>query len=648
MPVEQRTYGQGAQGDEPAAKAYKPSLFVRLRYAFDNAVAHTSAFLAFLLVGAALLAIALTALSYANGDDPMQDARWKTKEIFWDRLWFVFTQIVFGGGKPDGTNLDRIIAALLWVGGVIFTAFLFGFITVKIFEVLAKIQRGKSNVVLANHTVVLGWSNRIFPLLKELNIANEGKRHSLVVLSSQTRSEMETEIESRCGKLGNLKIITRSGDLENPADLNRVKVELAKRIILLDSEAASDAAIVASVLAIKAAGAAHVPVIAELDDPKIAKSIKTATKGQVIPVRSDDIIARVTAQASRQSGLAAVVLDLLDFAGDEIYFTNTPALVGKTYAQAQLGFNASSVIGTIGETGEVRLNPAPNSKIAQGDRLVVIAKDDTKVVYTGTRDDLEIRKVKPLSLAPSKPANLLIIGWSRMGEAVMNELAGFLPKGSLINVVVLKDLVPAEKFSGKKWGSLKVNFKALSGDADELVAVTKGQKYDEIIVLGYREAISTADADAHTMLTMLQLNQLSLKSASGEPTRLIAEILDSRKANLAREAADGDLVISDNLGALLIAQLSENPALAAVFDDLFDAGGMSILIKPISNYVELARETTFADLVAAASDFAESAIGYRTAAHPTNDGSTGVILNPNKNEVFTPQVGDSLILIGKI
>lgn len=648
MPVEKRNQIQGSQANQPQAKAYKPSLFIRLRYAFDNAVANTSAFMTFLLVGAAVLAVLVTIVSYANGNDPMQDARWQAKLGFWDRLWFVFTQVVFGGGKPDGTNLDRVIAAVLWVGNVIFTAFLFSFVTVKIFELVAKIQKGRSSVIDANHTLILGWSNRVFPLLRELNIASEGKRKTVVILASQARSELEAEIETRCGALKNLKLVTRSGDIENPADLNRVKAELAKSIILLDSEAGSDAVIVAAVLAIKAAGASHVPVVAELDDPKIAKSIQAATNGQVIAVRSDDIIARVTAQATRQNGLAAVVLDLLDFAGEEIYFTNVPALVGKTYAQAQLGFNNSAVIGLISAQGVTNLNPAPNSKLAAGDRVIVIAQDDTKVVYTGTRDDLTKRTVKPVTALPSKPANLLIMGWSFMGDAVLSELAGFLPKGSSVNVVVLKSLVPPDAIKGKKWGNLKVTFKAVSGDIDELEAVTKGQKYDEIIVLGYRDDISIADADAHTMLTMLQLNQMSLKSNSSVPTRLIVEILDSRKADLARVAADGDLVISDNLGALLIAQLSENPQLANVFDDLFDAGGVSILVKPIAQYVDAGKPTTFADIVAAASDRGESAVGYRLVNRSTDAGSAEVILNPNKTDSFTPQVGDSLVVIGKL
>jgi hypothetical protein len=130
---------------------------------------------------------------------------------------------------------------------------------------------------------------------------------------------------------------------------------------------------------------------------------------------------------------------------------------------------------------------------------------------------------------------------------------------------------------------------------------------------------------------------------------LVAEILDSRKAELARVAAVDDLVVSDNLAALLIAQVSENPSLAPVFDDLFDAAGAAINVKPIEHYVPLGKSISYGELVAIASAaHGESAIGYRVAAASRDDASTGVRLNPNKNDEFTPAAGDGLIVIGDV
>ena len=165
-------------------------------------------------------------------------------------------------------------------------------------------------------------------------------------------------------------------------------------------------------------------------------------------------------------------------------------------------------------------------------------------------------------------------------------------------------------------------------------------------MLGYRNAISEAEADAQTMLTMLQMNRLFDAPNNGvEPTRLVAEILDGRKAEIARVAAVDDLVVSDNLAALLIAQVSENPALAPVFEDLFDADGASLSVRDIALYAPVGKEVSYAQLVANARAKGESAIGYRSAVKSAGDAAAGVKLNPSKEAMFTPQKGDSLIVV---
>jgi hypothetical protein len=197
--------------------------------------------------------------------------------------------------------------------------------------------------------------------------------------------------------------------------------------------------------------------------------------------------------------------------------------------------------------------------------------------------------------------------------------------------------------------NVKVTHAAVTGDIDDLIAAASARRYDEIIVLGYRNAISESEADAQTMLTMLQMNQLFEANGNGvEPTRLVAEILDSRKAELARVAAVDDLVVSDNLAALLISQISENPSLAPVFEDLFDAAGAAINVKPIEHYVPVGKKIAYAELVAIAAAHGESAVGYRVLAESGDDASTGVRLNPAKNIEFTPAKGDSLIVIGNV
>ena len=92
----------------------------------------------------------------------------------------------------------------------------------------------------------------------------------------------------------------------------------------------------------------------------------------------------------------------------------------------------------------------------------------------------------------------------------------------------------------------------------------------------------------------------------------------------------------------MIAQLAENPALAPVFSDLFDAGGATVNVVPVTRYVSPGTKISFMELVLAARERGESAIGYRVGA------SGDVRMNPGKSQHFTVDESDGLIVIGML
>jgi len=649
MTENNRSFGQGAQGELEAPKAKKASLLTRLRYNFDNSIAKSGAFIAYLFAALVIMSILVVIVKYALYAVPALYAGDKLPAPTFETFWGSFATLL--GRGTEATWADRIIGVIVWATTITLAASITGFIVGAITRTFDRLRKGKSPVVESGHTLILGWSSRVFPILKELAVANQNVRKPLVVVfSDKAREFMEDEIESRAEGLGKLKVVTRTGDPTNPADLKRTNIAGAKSIIILDDNDAGDATIVSTVLAVKSVNDnPNTRIIAEVDDPHTAEALESATNGRVISVRSHDVIARVTAQASRQPGLAAVTLDLLDFDGDEIYFTEVPALVGKTYGDALLAFNKAAVIGIVEPNGHTILNPKETTKLVPGGKLIAIAEDDDKVVYTGVREDIAKLKIAPHKMPVRKAEHLLVIGWSSMGRSVISELSAFLPKGSTVHIVAQSKFVAAEEIANLNFGALKVTHASISGDIDELIAAASAKKYNEIIILGYRNAISESEADAQTMLTMLQMNQLFAADGNGvEPTRLVAEILDGRKAELARVAAADDLVVSDNLAALLIAQVSENPALAHVFEDLFDADGAAINVRPIEHYAPLGKDVEFAELVAIARAHGESAIGYRVLADAPHDAATGVKLNPAKTTVFKPAAGDALVVIGDV
>ncbi len=638
------SFGQGAQGELDAPVAAPASFGTRLRYYFDNSLAKTGSFVLYAFIGLTLFSIIKTAFSMWIHATPLGEA--VDPADYWNNVFAGMFGIL--GDVPTGTWADRLSSLLAWTLGTAVNAIIIGFAATSIHGVVDNIKSGRSPVISRNHTVILGWSNRVFPILSELAIANANVRGATVVIfANEDRVTMEQEIRSRVGELKGLKITSRKGDPTNPGDLARANIGSAKSVIILDADETGDATIVSTVLAVKAAvGNPNIPIVAEVDDADVAEALVSATNGQVQTVRSHDIIARVTAQASRQPGLSSVILDLLDFDGDEIYFSEIPALVGKTYADALLAFNEASVIGFIDGKGIQHINPKGSTKISAGSKIIAIAEDDDRVTFTGVAKATTPTGAKASAKAAA-PEHLLVIGWSSMGRSVLTELAAFLPKGSTVHIVATPKYVDPTELASLKFGNVAVSYSATTGDMAELVKAASAKHYDEVIILGYRNAISESEADAQTMLTMLQMNALFENTSNKvHPTRMIAEILDSRKAELARVAAVDDLVISDNLAALVVAQVSENPALAAVFEDLFDADGASVNMRSVERYAGVGKRVAFSQLVAAGAAKNESVIGYRVAAESKSGAAQGVVLNPAKHTEFTPAAGDSIIVVG--
>ena len=224
---ETRSFGQGAQGELAAPKANKVSFFTKLRYNFDNSIANGGAFVAYMLgalVVASILIVlikyALYALPFLYAGDPLTAPDFNT---FWNQ----FAGILGKGG--EATWAERILGILIWAVTITLGASVTGYMVGVINRTFEKLRKGKSPVIQSNHTLILGWSNRVYPILKELAIANENVAKPLVVIfANQSRDFMEDAIADHIEDgLGNLKVITRSGDPMNPTELKRQMWPLA-------------------------------------------------------------------------------------------------------------------------------------------------------------------------------------------------------------------------------------------------------------------------------------------------------------------------------------------------------------------------------------------------------------------------------------
>jgi voltage-gated potassium channel Kch len=499
--------------------------------------------------------------------------------------------------------------------------------------------------------VILGWSPQVFTIVSELVTANENQKNpAIAILANRDKVEMEEEISVRVPDMKNTRVVCRSGSPIDPADLAIVRPQKARAIIILPQGDMPDASVVKAILALthfhdQRSEPYH--IVTQVRNPRTLDVLKLiGTRDHITPLVTGDLIARVTAQTSRQSGLSVVYTELLDFGGDEIYFKEEPGLAGKSYGEALTSFEDSAILGMMTSGGAVSLNPAMNTQFSPGDKVIAISADDDTIRLSGLdKVPVEGSVVRSAHEATqTRPERALILGWNAAGPVIVNELDHYVIPGSDVFVVSGED---PEDIRSECAGLVNQKLDVREGDTTDrrLLDKLEVERFDHVIVLA-DSRFDVQVADARTMITLLHLRDLSLRDAT--PFSIVSEMLDLRNRELIESAKVDDFIVSDHLVSLLTAQLSENPRLEAVFTDLFDPQGCEIYLKPMSDYVQTGVPVNFYTVVEAARQRNETAIGYRLLREAEDAAkSYGIHTNPRKSEMVTFADDDKVIVLAE-
>jgi len=624
----------------------KPGFGARLRYWFDNVMSKGLVALTGLLALVTLVFIlifaAIVVIFHIYPEPDGVAAPLDFGEALWANLMRAMDAGAVGGDSGWGYRFAMLIVT---IGGLLIVASLIGIVSGAFNTKVEELRKGRSKVIEKDHTLVLGWSTKVFPIVSEIVIANESRRKAvIVILADGDKVEMEDAIRSKIPKTGNTKIIVRSGDPMDLTDLELANPHTARSIILLAPELSDDpdSVVIKTALAItnnpnRKDSDYH--IVGEIHDPANLEAARLVAKHEASWVLANDLISRVTVQTSRQSGLSVVYTELLDFDGDEIYFTTQPGLVGQTYAETQKAFAESAVIGFV-KADTVSINPAAETVYESGDQLIVIAEDDSVIRVAGT-GEADLSVINEHTAVEAAPEQTLILGYNRGLHAMLNELSQYVAPGS--SAVVVAD-VEAPTFA--QYANLAVTFQ--SGDATSRAVLSSIPvvDFEHIIVLAYKDTMDIQRADAKTLITLLHLREIA--DEVGLDLNVVSEMIDDRNRQLAEVTRADDFIVSDKLISLMLSQVSENKQLTDVFEDLFSSAGSEIYLRAAERYIKPGVEIDFYTVLEAARQRGETAIGYRVAADARNgDKAYGVHVNPRKAGRFTFAAGDKVIVLAE-
>ncbi|MCU1400794.1 MAG: TrkA-N domain protein [Acidimicrobiales bacterium] len=600
-------------------KTVIPTRRERARYWLDSAFARGTTTLIRLL-GLATLALVVVAglalwLAHINTGD--------SSRSFIEGGWLSLLRTMDPGtmGSDSGWPF-RLISLCVTIGGIFLVSSLIGLLASGIDARLADLRRGRSRVIERGHVLILGWSPKLGTLLTELAAAsaNQIKDHVVVILADRDKVDMESDVRRQLPGHSHLRVVCRTGNAADPHDLALVAAVEAKTILVLNPDAAGDAQSVRCVLALAALGVQpETSIVVELNDASRADALRSATDIDFVPIVSHDWIARIIAQVCRLRELGTVYRDLLDFAGDEVYFEPIPeALIGGTFFDLARGCRGGALIGRASAAGKVDLAPASTTVIARGDQAIVIAADDGVTSFEA-RAALDVpHDTTRLDRMNHAPDHIGILGWSPLGLRVLKEFDQFLPLDSVVDVFYddafeMDAPLPAERYQ-------RFELRQRSGDTTNARAIenlVRQDSLDCLLLLCNRSELAASDADARVLLTMLEARHIM---THGHSIRVVAELADESDIVLVGERRLEEFIVGEQISALLMAQISENRSMAGVFDELLAADGAELDVVPAHAIVPIGEATTVADLAARTAARSMYLIGI--AQHDT------VTLNP--------------------
>lgn len=618
-------------------------LLEKLRYKFDNLMSKGTGILLLSLASATAIMIAVISLIvWITQSGPTSS--------FTELLWMGLMRAIDSGTVSGDTGSIGYIFLMFitTLGGIFILSILIGILTTGIEAKLDSLRKGRSRVIEKDQTIILGWSEQIFTIIEELIEANSNRKHAcIVIMGNHDKSEMDDAIRERITDMKTTRIVTRQGNPIDIDDLEIVSLNTSRSIIIIPED---DIRVIKTILAITNnpnKRSEPYNIVTVLRDPENIQVAQIAGNNQAEIILSDTLISRIIAQTCRQPGLSTVYTELLDFSGDEIYFSDCPEVIGKTFGEVLFMFEKSTVIGILSQE-KTYLNPPMETILQLGDQIIAISEDDdTIVVKPDQQHRVEEEAIIKASVAEAdRPEKTLILGWNDNAHLIIQEIDNYVSQVSILTVV--SDCVEDEDFQMALSQVVNQTIELLKGDPkdrsilDDLMV----KNYDHVIILSNNSALDVQESDANTLVVLLQLRDISEKLNCR--FSVVSEMMDFRNKKLAEVTKVNDFIVSEKLISLMLTQVSENKLINTVFEDLFDADGSEIYIKNAPKYIKPGVAVNYYTLIEAAKRKNEIAIGYVIAAEQKDaQKDYGIYINPDKATVVSLGEKDGLIVIAE-
>ncbi len=534
-----------------------------------------------------------------------------------EAIWWAFLRLTDPGylGDDVGT-VNRVVSTILTVlGYVVFLGALVAVMTQWLDHRMKRLESGLTPVTRDDHIVILGLNTRTPAILREI-LLSEGsvrrflryhgtRRLHIVVLAEAVDATVVQDLRDAVGEAWDEHSITlRSGTPLRTEHLERVDALHASAVIIPGSEfvpggaAQTDSQMVKTLLSLastrsrgggRARGAEWPLVVAEIFDARKVAIAERAYPGRLETVASDAIVSRLLAQNVRNPGISRVYNDVLTHGGGaELYVRTHPDVAGRTFDDLAPLCRRSIFMGVVRPTPEglvPYLNPPGDFVVEADDRFVHLAPSlDEAHLPNQASETTWSRGATRLAKPQARDSGVHTLGWNSRVPALIHEFNTY--ERERFHVAVLSAVPASTRIKAlARYGLEKstVEVRHIEGDYAEVSDLdgAQPQDFDAVLLLGSHRREGAEESDARTIVGSLLLEQ---RGIPGPHAQEIIELLDPDNERLV-DQSEGEVLVSPSILSHMLAHIALRPELAAVFYELFTAGGAEITFRPMSEYL---------------------------------------------------------------
>ena len=640
----------------------------RLRYAVDNFMSKGSSSIFLALLCLFLFGFLVMVLIRSIANTFMPD---ETLSSWGEIPWRVYVAVMEGSAaETDGDSnwVAKITSILGVLVGLVLFSSMVAFITSVFTAKLDELRRGRSLVLEKDHTLILGFGDRILEVIRELIEANESEPDAaIVILADNDKEEMDNMIRDNISDFVTTRVITRSGVVTNINNLRKVMAANAKSVIIMNSAASwrpedeknlADALVLKSIMSIIAVcdGDEHPPIVCEIHSDRDRNLAENISNGDVKALNEVSVLSRMIAQlALSRNGLSVVYSDMVGFDGNEFYFYQPDGGWGGelNFGESLNRFNSSTPMGIHNANGEIILNPPKETPVNDDDELIVFAEDDSTIFYFN--DPVFQPKVNKIPSSVVKPRShrIALLNWTTKTGIILEKLCSYLPEGSELCTYVsdkLPEMDILKNSLSESYPHINISIKEVDLNDLEKLDELEPQEFDSILILS-PGGTTIEEMDAYVISLLIRIRQILISKSKKWP-KLITEVMDSDNIDIILNSGVEDFMVSNQFVSQIMAQVSEEPLALDVYDDLFQAEGSELYIKPASFYFDFSEKESltmpYGECVQAAQLRNEVILGLQIHTDQKNrDKMFGIVLIPDKKDEFTIRKEDGFIALAE-